>query len=183
MADTPAATATTAVAAVNMDPAALSIATAAAVHYGNILGHTPDCSAITLSQTEFYANKAIGGGGGAIFWDGPVEDLIVICSDIFGEHRASLFALLVLLHGLTAPTLIHILTLSLASRLILISLLLCNAGQDHQPPTVTQTLTLALTLTPTVLSIFGCNTASDLDPNTDLDPETDADRDLTLAGP
>ena len=101
-------------AAVKVDPAAISIATAAAVRYGNILGNTSDCSAITLSQTEFYANKAIGGGGGAIFWDGPVEDLIVICSDMFGEQRLSLIALLVLLQGLSPLTLVHILTLSLA---------------------------------------------------------------------
>ena len=87
--DSPAATAVTAVAAVNVAASPPSIAVDAAVRYGYILGNTPECSAITLSQTEFYANKAIGGGGGAIFWDGPVEDLIVICSDVgdvFGEH-------------------------------------------------------------------------------------------------
>ena len=112
-----------------MDPAALSIATAAAVRYGNILGHTSDCSAITLSQTEFYANKAIGGGGGAIFWDGPVEDLIVICSDMFGEQRTSLIVLLVLLQGLLALTLIHLLSLFLALELPLT--LLQSAGDDN----------------------------------------------------
>lgn len=86
LADAPAAAAATAVAAVKVDATGLSIATTAAVRYGYILGNTPDCSAITLSQTEFYANKAIGGGGGAIFWDGRVEDLIVSCSDdVFGE--------------------------------------------------------------------------------------------------
>lgn len=110
-ADTTAATVTTAVAAVMVDSAALSIATAAAERYGNILGHRPDCSAITLSQTEFYANKAIGGGGGAIFWDGPVEDLIVICSDMFGEQRVLLLLLHVLLPSLSALALIPTLTL------------------------------------------------------------------------
>ena len=86
LADTPAATATTAVAAIKVDPAALSTATATAVRYGRFLDDTPDCSAITLSRTEFYANRAVGGGGGAIFWDGPVDDLVVICSDMFGEQ-------------------------------------------------------------------------------------------------
>lgn len=88
--DTPAATATTAVAAVPAGASPPSIAVAAAVRYAYILANTPECSAITLSQAEFYANKAVGGGGGAIFWDGPVEDLIVICSDVadvFGEYR------------------------------------------------------------------------------------------------
>ena len=88
--DTPPATATTAVAAVPKEPAALSIAVDAAIRYSYILATAPNCSAITLTQTEFYGNKAIGGGGGAIFWDGPVEDLIVSCSDIeeaFGKPR------------------------------------------------------------------------------------------------
>lgn len=86
LADTPAATATTAVAAIKVDSAALSTATATAVRYGSFLDDTPDCSAITLSRTEFYGNRAIGGGGGAIFWDGPVDDLVVVCSDMFGEQ-------------------------------------------------------------------------------------------------
>lgn len=88
--DTPTATATTAVAAIKVDPAVLSTATATAVRYGSFLDNTPDCSAITLSRTEFFANRAIGGGGGAIFWDGPVEDLVVVCSDMFGERCTSL---------------------------------------------------------------------------------------------
>ena len=90
MSDNPAATASTAVAAVTENTPPLSTAIAAAVRYSYILDTTPNCSAITLTQTEFYGNKAVGGGGGAIFWDGPVEDLIVSCSDIedaFGELK------------------------------------------------------------------------------------------------
>lgn len=91
--DTPAATATTAVAAVTVGPSPPSIAVAAAMRYAYILGNTPERSAITLSQTEFYANKAVGGGGGAIFWDGPVKDLVVICTDVgdvFGKLTKTL---------------------------------------------------------------------------------------------
>lgn len=94
--DIPAAT--TAVAAVPEDPATLSIAVAAAIRYSYILGTTPNCSAITLTQTEFYGNKAIGGGGGAIFWDGPVEDLIVSCSDI--EDAFGMLLHFVMMHAM-----------------------------------------------------------------------------------
>jgi len=59
-----------------------STAVAAALRWAYILDTSPNCSAIQLAQTEFYGNKAIGGGGGAIFWDGPVSDLVVSCSDI-----------------------------------------------------------------------------------------------------
>ena len=88
--DTPLSAATTAVATATPDSTPLSVAVAAAVHYSYILNTTPNCSAITLSQTEFYGNKAVGGGGGAIFWDGPVEDLVVSCSDMedaFGARQ------------------------------------------------------------------------------------------------
>ena len=61
------------------------MAVAAALQYAYILNLSPNCSAVTLSQTEFYGNKAIGGGGGAIFWDGPVADLIVSCSSVEEE--------------------------------------------------------------------------------------------------
>ena len=43
---------------------------------------TPNCSQLWLTQTQFAGNKAIGGGGGAIFWNGPVDDLIVSCSEL-----------------------------------------------------------------------------------------------------
>ena len=165
LADTPAATATTAVAAVEMDPAALSVATAAAVRYGNILGHASDCSAITLSQTEFYANKAVGGGGGAIFWDGPVEDLIVICSDLFGEQGGPIFVLLVLLQGVLALTPIHILTLSLASALLSISML------SQKRWTTTPTANTDPDTDPGTDVNPACNTG----PHTDTDPNTDPD--------
>ena len=59
-----------------------SVAVAAALRYAYILDITPNCSAIRLSQTEFFGNKAIGGGGGAVFWDGPVADLVISCSDM-----------------------------------------------------------------------------------------------------
>ena len=78
--DTP-ATAATAVAA-SAATTTPTAAVAAALRYAHILATTPNCSGITLSQTEFFGNKAIGGGGGAIFWDGPVADLVVTCSDV-----------------------------------------------------------------------------------------------------
>lgn len=85
-------TAATAVATTADNATIVSAAVDAALRYSYILDTTPHCSAITLTQTEFYGNKAVGGGGGAIFWDGPVEDLIVSCSDIedaFGESEKS----------------------------------------------------------------------------------------------
>ena len=75
-------TATTAVAAAPEEPSSPSVAVAAALRYAYILDASPNCSAIRLSQTEFYGNKAIGGGGVAIFWDGPVADLVISCSDM-----------------------------------------------------------------------------------------------------
>ncbi|KAL0048014.1 hypothetical protein WJX82_005700 [Trebouxia sp. C0006] len=75
-------TAATAVAAAPEEPSSPSVAVAAALRYAYILDTSPNCSAIRLSQTEFYGNKAIGGGGGAIFWDGPVADLVISCSDM-----------------------------------------------------------------------------------------------------
>ena len=83
--DSTATTTTTAVAAAPEEP---TIAVDAALRYAYILDTTPNCSAIRLAQTEFYGNKAVGGGGGAVFWDGPVDDLVVSCSDdadAFGE--------------------------------------------------------------------------------------------------
>ena len=81
MVDTPAATSATAVATAAAQSSSVSVAVAAALQYSYILDLSPSCSAVTLSQTEFYGNKAIGGGGGAIFWDGPLADLVVSCSD------------------------------------------------------------------------------------------------------
>lgn len=92
MVDTTAATSATAVATAAAQPSSTSVAVAAAVQYAYILDLLPNCSAVTLSQTEFYGNKAIGGGGGAIFWDGPVDDLIVSCTDmaeVMGKAQAA----------------------------------------------------------------------------------------------
>ena len=80
--DTPAAIAVAAAPAEAVSP---SVAVAAALRYTSILNASPNCSSVTLTETEFYGNKAVGGGGGAIFWDGPVADLVVSCSDTEGD--------------------------------------------------------------------------------------------------
>ena len=68
-------------AAVGPDVAALE-------RYGSIISAQPNCTSLHLSQTEFLGNVAIGGGGGAIFWNGPVDMLIVSCdsTDLVGKH-------------------------------------------------------------------------------------------------
>ena len=67
--------------AATSEPTVASTAVAAALRYDDFLNTMPNCSQITLTQSLFAGNKAIGGGGGAIFWDGPVDDLVVSCSD------------------------------------------------------------------------------------------------------
>ena len=59
--------------------AAVDPAVAALVRYSSLIDAQPNCSGIHLSQTEFLANVAVGGGGGAIFWNGPVDMLVVSC--------------------------------------------------------------------------------------------------------
>ena len=87
----------TATATSDAQAADVSIAVAAALRYDFVLNTMPNCSKITLTQSQFAGNKAIGGGGGAIFWDGPVSDLIVSCSDTedaTGESMSNFCAVL-----------------------------------------------------------------------------------------
>ena len=59
--------------------AAVDPAIAAMLRYSSLIDAQPNCSGIHLSQTDFLANVAVGGGGGAIFWNGPVDMLAVSC--------------------------------------------------------------------------------------------------------
>ena len=70
--------------------AAVDPAVAAVVRYSSLIGAQPNCSGIHLSQTEFLGNVAVGGGGGAIFWNGPVDMLVVSCDsqDLVGRSCA-----------------------------------------------------------------------------------------------
>ena len=70
--------------------AAVDPAVAALVRYSSLIDAQPNCSGIHLSQTEFLGNVAVGGGGGAIFWNGPVDMLIVSCDsqEIVGRSCA-----------------------------------------------------------------------------------------------
>ena len=79
--------------------AAVDPAVAALVRYSSLIGAQPNCSGIHLSQTEFLANLAVGGGGGAIFWNGPVDMLIVSCNSQALVGRSCAHAFVGLLHG------------------------------------------------------------------------------------
>ncbi len=79
--------------------AAVDPAVAALVRYSSLIDAQPNCSGIHLSQTEFLANLAVGGGGGAIFWNGPVDMLIVSCDSQALVGRSCAHAFVGLLHG------------------------------------------------------------------------------------